>query len=70
MLVTSLLFGLAHLQSGDNGALIWGAALDTFILSLVLVYLRESTGALYAGILIHSLNNLLAFFSHFHALIF
>jgi membrane protease YdiL (CAAX protease family) len=66
MLVTSLLFGLAHLQSGDHGSLIWGAAIDTFILSIVLVYLRETTGALYAGVLIHSLNNLLAFFAHFH----
>jgi membrane protease YdiL (CAAX protease family) len=40
----------------------WAAAFDTFILSVVLVYLREKTGALYAGMLVHMLNNLLAFF--------
>lgn len=70
MLVTSLLFGLAHLQSGSGGTIIWGAAIDTFLLSLVLVYLREHTGALYAGILVHSLNNLIAFSTHFHGLVF
>jgi membrane protease YdiL (CAAX protease family) len=66
MVVTSLLFGMAHLQSGENASLIWSAALDTFVLSLILVYLRETTGALYAGVLVHSLNNLIAFIGHFH----
>ena len=67
MLVTSLLFGLAHLQLGDGAAALWAAGLDTFVLSLVLVYLRESTGALYAGMLVHSLNNVVAFGVHFHS---
>lgn len=65
MLVTSLLFGAAHLATGDSGAL-WSAGVNTFILSLVLVYLRETTGALYAGMLVHMLNNLIAFGVHFH----
>jgi len=66
MLITSVLFGLAHLTSGSGGATIWIAAIDTFVLSLVLVYLREKTGALYACMLVHALNNLIAFGVHFH----
>lgn len=66
MLITSLLFGAAHLSTGVSGAL-WAAGVDTFILSAVLVTLREKTGALYAPILVHSLNNLVAFFAHFHS---
>lgn len=60
-LITSLLFSFAHLQLGDGGAPVWGAAAATFVLSVVLVYLRETTGALYAGICVHMLNNLVAF---------
>ena len=59
--VTSLLFGLAHLEFGSGGPLVWAAALDTFFLSIVLCFLREKTGALYAGMLVHMLNNLIAF---------
>ena len=66
MLITSLFFGAAHLEIGSGGPLVWGAAIDTFVLSLVLVRLRETTGALYAGILVHMLNNLVAFGVHFH----
>jgi membrane protease YdiL (CAAX protease family) len=65
MLLTSAIFGLAHLEFGNNAPLVWVAALSTFILSLVLVYKKEKTGALYAGILIHVLNNLVAFLVHF-----
>ncbi len=65
MLITSLLFGAAHLSTGVNGAL-WAAGVDTFVLSVVLVYLRERTAALYAPIMVHGLNNLVAFFVHFH----
>jgi membrane protease YdiL (CAAX protease family) len=70
MLVTSLFFGLAHLQLGNGAAALWAAGLDTFVLSLVLVYLREKSGALYAGMLVHSLNNVVAFSVHFHGIIF
>lgn len=65
LLITSLLFGAAHLSTGVSGPL-WAAAVDTFILSAVLVYLREKTGALYAPIMLHGLNNLVAFFAHFY----
>lgn len=59
--VTSVLFAIAHLQVGSGNALLWVAALDTFILSMVLVYLREKTGGLAAPIIIHFIKNGLAF---------
>jgi len=62
----SLLFAAAHLQFGSGNALLWVAALDTFILSLVLVYLREKTGNIWAGAGVHALKNLLAFLILFH----
>jgi membrane protease YdiL (CAAX protease family) len=65
MIVTSLIFGLAHLQTGSGASVLWAAGIDTFVLSLVLVFLREKTGALYAGMLVHALNNLIAFGVHF-----
>ena len=64
-LVTSAIFGAAHLQLGTDSTL-WLAAVNTFVLSLVLVYLRERTGALYAGMLVHALNNFIAFGVRFH----
>lgn len=66
LLITSLLFGAVHLSTGVSGAL-WAAGVDTFVLSVVLVYLRERSGALYAPIMMHGLNNLVAFFAHFHS---
>jgi len=65
LIVTSLMFGLAHLEFGNGGPLVWAAAIDTAILSIVLCYLREKSGALYAGMLVHMLNNLIAFGVHF-----
>ena len=65
MLVTSVLFGAAHLFTGSSGSTLWIAAINTFLLSIVLVYLRERSGALYAPILVHATNNLIAFGFHF-----
>lgn len=70
MLLTSALFGAAHLLTGAGSGLLWSAALNTFVLSIVLVALRERTGALYAGMLVHALNNAVAFGFHFHGLMF
>lgn len=60
-IITSVLFAAAHLQFGSDTPLLWVAAIDTFILSLVLIYLREKTGKLGASILLHMLKNGLAF---------
>ena len=61
MLITSFVFGLLHLQFNNNAPLLWVAALDTFILSMVLVYLREKSKSLWPSIMLHMLKNSLAF---------
>jgi membrane protease YdiL (CAAX protease family) len=61
MLVTSLVFAAAHLpQGGDSGPL-YIAAIDTFLLSVVLCYVREKTGTLWPGIVLHAIKNGVAF---------
>lgn len=67
LITTSLFFGAAHLELGSGGPVVWAAAIDTLLLSVVLCFLRERTGALYAGMLVHMLNNLIAFGVHFHS---
>ncbi|HLC91476.1 MAG TPA: type II CAAX endopeptidase family protein [Candidatus Saccharimonadales bacterium] len=62
---TSALFAMAHLQAGTGARLLWVAAIDTFVLSLVLIFLREKTGSLHAPIGLHMLKNSLAFLSLF-----
>lgn len=54
VLVTSLLFGVVHGQ--------WNVGVDVFALSLVLCGLRETTGSIWAGVLLHMLKNSVAFF--------
>ena len=64
-LVVSTIFGLAHLaQGGDSGPL-WIGFIDTFTLSIVLVFLREKTGNLWAGITLHATKNCVAFVALF-----
>lgn len=63
---TSIFFGVAHLQFGSGAPLLWVAAIDTFVLSIVLCYLREKTGSVWAGIFLHALKNGVAFFALFH----
>lgn len=66
VVITSLLFAAAHLAGGEAGAgLLYIAAIDTFILSLVLIYLREKTGNLWASITLHALKNGVTFFALF-----
>lgn len=60
-IITSAIFGLAHLQLGSGAAPLWNAAIDTMLLSFFLIYLREKTGALWAGMLVHGLKNCIAF---------
>ena len=61
VLVASLAFGLAHLWVGGT-ALQWAVTIDTFVLSLMLCALREYTGAIWAGVLLHAIKNGLAFY--------
>jgi membrane protease YdiL (CAAX protease family) len=60
-LIVSGLFAVAHLQLGSGAPPLYVAAIDTFILSLFLVYLRAKTGAIWAGIAVHAIKNSLAF---------
>jgi membrane protease YdiL (CAAX protease family) len=60
-LIASLLFAVAHLQLGSGAPPLWVAAVDTFVLSIILIMLRLRTGALWAGMLVHGLKNGLAF---------
>lgn len=58
-IITSAIFGLVHGQ--------WNVGLDTFVLSLALCYLREKTGSIWAGVLLHAIKNGLAYFLLFIA---
>src|SRR5262249_37045858 len=64
-LITSVLFAIPHLQPGSGQPLLWMAGVDTFILSLILVYLREKTGSLAASIGVHAIKNFVAFLALF-----
>lgn len=59
ILVTSGVFAAFHGQ--------WNVAVDTFALSLVLCSLREITGSIWAGILLHMIKNAIAFYVLFLA---
>ena len=60
-ILVSVLFGAAHLQLGNGEAPLWTAAIDTFVLSLILVWLREKTKSIIPGMLLHGMKNALAF---------
>lgn len=59
--MTSGLFAAAHLQIGSGNNPLWVAAIDTFVLSIILIYLKEKTGNLWASIGVHMIKNGLAF---------
>ena len=65
VLATSALFAAAHLPEGGAAGPLYIAALDTFVLSLVLIYLREQTGSLWASITLHATKNGIAFVALF-----
>lgn len=60
-LLTSVVFAVLHLPGGGD-SLQWNVAVDVFILSIVLCLLREKTGSIWAGILLHMLKNGIAFY--------
>jgi membrane protease YdiL (CAAX protease family) len=65
MLITSFVFAAAHLPQGGAAGPLYIAALDTFILSVVLCWLREKTGSLWPGITLHAIKNCVAYVSLF-----
>ena len=58
-LAVSILFGLAHGQ--------WNVGVDVFCLSLVACFLRERTGTIWPGVVIHTIKNGVAFWFIFVA---
>ncbi|HSX46485.1 MAG TPA: CPBP family intramembrane glutamic endopeptidase [Patescibacteria group bacterium] len=66
--IASALFAAAHLGEGGSAGPLWIAAVDTFILSLVLCYLREKTRSLWPSIGVHMIKNGLAFMVLFNVL--
>lgn len=54
ILITSVLFGAVHMQ--------WNVGIDTFALSVVMCCLREITGSIWAGVLLHMIKNGIAFY--------
>ena len=54
IIITSLVFGIIHMQ--------WNVGVNVFAMSVVACCLRELTGTIYAGIILHMLKNGLAFF--------
>jgi membrane protease YdiL (CAAX protease family) len=57
--VVSAVFGVLHGQ--------WNVAIDVFCLSMVAAYLREQTGTIWPGFIIHMIKNLIAFYYGFMA---
>lgn len=60
-IVSSVLFGIAHLQFGSSAPLLWIAAIDTFILACFLCHLRETMNSIWPPIFLHGLKNFVAF---------
>lgn len=56
-IVTSTIFGALHLFGAADGQLLWIAFIDTFVLSLVLCYVREKSGSIWSSVVIHALKN-------------
>ena len=54
MLVVSILFGIVHGQ--------WNVGVTVFVMSIAMCTLREITGTIWGGILIHILKNGIAFY--------
>jgi membrane protease YdiL (CAAX protease family) len=52
-------------MGAESGGLLYIAGLDTFILSLFLIYLREKTDGLWASMALHALKNGVAFVALF-----
>jgi membrane protease YdiL (CAAX protease family) len=62
---TCFLFAAGHLPEGGSAGPLYVAAIDTFSLSLVLIYLREKTGGLWSSMTLHALKNGIAFVALF-----
>lgn len=64
--ITAAAFGLMHLPGdiGENGQLIlqWGVVADTFALGLVAGTMRQLSGSIWVGVLLHAIKNGIAYY--------
>ncbi|MBH1980249.1 CPBP family intramembrane metalloprotease [Candidatus Saccharibacteria bacterium] len=65
--LTSVVFGLMHIYAGPGLPLQWNVMIGTTVLAVFIAILREYTGSIWAGILVHMLKNGIAFFVLFIA---
>jgi membrane protease YdiL (CAAX protease family) len=65
ILVTSVFFASLHLFGAAEGGLLWSAFVDVFALSIVLCYLREQNGSIWASMIVHALKNGFVFLNLF-----
>jgi membrane protease YdiL (CAAX protease family) len=61
VIITSLIFSVAHLEFLSGGPLNYIAAIDTFIFSIFLIALLLKTKTLWASIFLHGIKNSIAF---------
>lgn len=62
VLITSVTFGSLHLGFGAFSDLQWNVTIDTFVFSVVMCLMREMTGSIWVGVLMHMFKNGLAFY--------
>jgi len=69
VIVVATIFGLFHLPGITAEGVVWqwGAAADTFSLGVVVGVLRLLTGSIWAGVILHSLKNAIAYYFLFIA---
>ncbi len=65
--LTSFVFGLMHVYAGPDTPLQWNVMIGTTVLAVFIGAVREYTGSVWAGILVHMLKNGVAFFMLFIA---
>lgn len=67
IVLTALVFGAMHVYAGPGMPLQWNVMIATVVLAVFIGALREYTGSIWAGILVHMLKNGVAFFVLFVA---
>lgn len=70
VVVTSFIFGIAHLQLGAGAPPLWSVAIDTFLLSAILCYMVDKKNSIWPAVFLHSIKNGVAFFALFGSRIF
>ena len=61
VIITAVIFSGLHLGIGMLNDLQWNVALATFVLGIALGWLRAGTGCVWAGIILHMIQNTVAF---------